>query len=152
MNGYYYIIDHLPGGEFHNVQDPAVISETLSVPKTNVDPERDFVNLDRMLLQKPNARHIALESMILFSQNKTSDWLKKKSPEEKERLLEASRKLTKIHRENFKKRKEEIQTKRLEQLQQRAKELSKKREKHLKEKEELTLKIQKYGLWTTMQS
>lgn len=58
------LIDHLPGGEFHNVQDPAVISETLSVPKTNVDPE---TNLDRMLLQKPNARYIALESMILLS-------------------------------------------------------------------------------------
>ncbi len=77
------LIDYLPGGEFHYVQDPAVISETLSVPKTNVDPERDFANLDRMLLQKPNARHIALESMILFSQNKTSDWLKKKESRRK---------------------------------------------------------------------
>ena len=143
------LTDHLPGGVFHNVDDPAIISETLSVPKTNVVPERDFAILDRMLQQKPNARHIALESLILFSQNKTSDWLQSKSPVEIERLLQASRKLTKIHRENFKKRKEEIQAKRLEMLQQKALVMSKKRERDLKEKEKLTLKIQKYSLWIT---
>ena len=85
----------------------------------------------------------------MFSQNKTSEWLNKKTPVEKERLLQASRKLTKIHRQNFKKRKEEIEARRFELLKQKQKELSEKREKDLKEKEELTLKIQKYGLWTT---
>lgn len=143
------LVNHLPSGEFHSVDDPTVITETLSVPKTNVVPERDFAILDRMLLQKPNARCIALESMILFSQNKTSDWLRKKSPEEKERLLQASRKLTKVHRENFRKRKEEIQARRLELLKKKAQEISKRRERNLKEKEELTLLIQKYTLWTT---
>ena len=83
------LIDHLPGGEFHSVDNPTVISETLSVPITNVNPERDFVVLDRMLLQKPNAKYIALEAMILFTQNKTSEWLRKKPAEEKERLLQA---------------------------------------------------------------
>jgi hypothetical protein len=122
------LVDHLPGGIFHDVNDPSIISETISVPKTNLVPERDFAILDQMLSQKPNARYIALESMILFSQNKTSDWLQRKSPEEKERLLQASRKLTKIHRENFKKRKEEIHAKQLELLQQKAREISKKRE------------------------
>lgn len=87
------LIDHLPGGEFHGVEDSTLIAETLSVPKTNIAPERDFGILDRMLSQKPNATFIALESMILFSQNKTSDWLREKSPEERDRLLQASRKL-----------------------------------------------------------
>ena len=96
------LIDHLPGGEFHSVTDPA---ETLSVPKTNLVPERV---LDRLMSQKPNATHIALESMILFSQNKTSKWFKQKSSEEKERLLQAARKLSKVHRRTFKERKEEI--------------------------------------------
>ncbi len=84
------MVTNLPGGEFHNVQDPAVISETLSVPKTNVDPERDFADLDRMLLQKYNAQHLALESMIYcFHRNKILDWL---SPKEKERLIQTSNK------------------------------------------------------------
>lgn len=143
------LIDHLPGGVFHDVTDPTITSETLSVQKINIVPERDFAILDRMLLQKPDASHIALESMILFSQNKTSDRLRQKSLKEKERLLQASRKLTKVHRENFQKRKEEIQAKRLHLLQEKAQQIAKKMEKNLKEKEELTLKIQKYSLWTT---
>ena len=35
------LVDHLPGGEFHGVPDSRIISETVSVPKTNVAPERD---------------------------------------------------------------------------------------------------------------
>ena len=35
--------------ESSSVNDPAVISETLLVPKTNVFPDRDFAILDRML-------------------------------------------------------------------------------------------------------
>ncbi len=41
------MVINLPGGEFHNIQDPAVISETLL---------------------KYNAQHLVSESMILFSQ------------------------------------------------------------------------------------
>ena len=33
------VVDHLPGGQFHDVSDPKVIQETRSVPKTNVSPE-----------------------------------------------------------------------------------------------------------------
>ena len=92
------LADHLPGGEFHDISDPHIISETVSVPKMNVVPERDFALLDRLMSQKPNAAYIALESMILFCQNKTSDWLHSKSQEEQDRLLQAARKLTKAHR------------------------------------------------------
>lgn len=101
------------------------------------------------MTQKPNATSIALEAMILFSQNKTSNWLKQKSEDERERLLQAARKLSKVHRKNFKERSEEIKAKRLELLLQKERELSTKRKKELKEKEDLTLKIQKFGLWTT---
>ena len=78
------LIDHLPGGKFHQVTDSVVIAETASVPKTNVNPERDFAVLDRMLSQKPNASYIALESLLLFSHNKTSAWLEEKSTEERD--------------------------------------------------------------------
>lgn len=143
------LIDHLPGGVFHEVSDPTIITETMSVPKTNVSPERDFALLDRLMAQKPNASHIALESLILFSQNKTSDWLENKTAEERERLIKAARTLTKHHRTNFKKRREEIETKRRELQEERERELAKKRAKELKEKESLTLMIQQFGLWTT---
>ena len=51
----------------------SVIEEVASVPTTNLAPERDFAILDRLVREKPNAS-VALESMILYSHNKTSSW------------------------------------------------------------------------------
>ena len=79
------ITDHLPDGIFHSVTDDKMIGETSSVPKTNVSPERDFAILDRLMSEKPNAIYIALEAVILYSHNKTSEWLDAKTSEEKER-------------------------------------------------------------------
>ena len=103
------LIDHLPEGKYCSVTDTEVINETASVPITNVSPECDFAILDRLMQQKPNANAIALEAMIMYSQNKTSAWLQKKSEEEKGKLLKAARNLAPIAKEKFKARKQEIQ-------------------------------------------
>ena len=71
------LVDHLPGGVHHSVTDLSVVDETKSVPTTNVNPERDFAVFDRMLSEKPNATCIALESLLLFSHNETSNWFTK---------------------------------------------------------------------------
>ena len=55
-----------------------MIKETASVPTTNAAPERDFAVLDRLMREKPNASQITLESMILFSNNKSYSWLEHK--------------------------------------------------------------------------
>ena len=41
----------------------------------------------RLLREKLNSSQIALESMILYKRNKTADWLKTKSDEEKKKML-----------------------------------------------------------------
>ena len=43
----------------------------------------------RLLREKPNSSQIALESMILYKRNKTADWLKTKSNEEKKKMFQA---------------------------------------------------------------
>ena len=143
------LMDHLPGGEFHNVTDPKLISETKSVPTTNVSSERDFAILDRLMSQKPNATYIALEAVLLYSHNKTASWLDSKPPEERERLIEAARSMTSHHRKVFRKRREDIESKRLNTIEEREREMKKKKAKELKTKEDLTLQIQKFGLWTS---
>ena len=140
------LIDHLPGGEFHGVTDPSIVLETESVPKTNVTPERNFAVLDRLLSEKPNATYIALESLLLFSHNKTATWLHSKSIEERERLLQAARTMTAVHRTNFRMRREEIEARRIEAMEKRERELQKKKARELKEKEDLTKKVQQIGL------
>ena len=66
------LIDHLPEGKHYSVTSTQKINEIASVPTTNVSPECDFAILDRLMQQKPNANTIALEAIIMYSQNKTS--------------------------------------------------------------------------------
>ena len=143
------LIDHLPGGEFHDVTDPVLIAETKSVPTTNVNPERDFAVLDRLMSQKPNATYIALEALLLYSHNKTSSWLDSKSAEEREGLIQAARSMTTHQRKLFQKRREDIEARRMKAIEERAREMKRKVLRELKSKEELTLKIQQFGLWTS---
>ena len=63
--------DHLPGGKYHNAEK-ILQMETESVPTTNTISERDFGKFDRLLQEKPNATALAIEGMILHSNNKTS--------------------------------------------------------------------------------
>ena len=140
------LVDHLPGGEFHSISNSQMVRETSSVPKTNVTPERNFAVLDRLLGQKPNASYIALESLLLFSHNKTSD---SKTPQEKERLFQAARTMTSVHRANFQKRRVEIERRRKEQQERKEKERLLKEKKAMEEKENLTKKISHVGLWTS---
>ena len=92
------LVDHLPGGVYHSVTDPAIIQETASVPATNASPERDFAVLDRMLREKPNACLSALEAMVLYSHNKSAVWLDQQSHEQRQKLLQAARSLAPVIR------------------------------------------------------
>lgn len=78
--------DHLSGGEYDN-PSKNLVGQTRSVPKTNTISERDFAKLDRLLREKPNATTLSLEAVILFSNNKTAQWLHEKSLAEREELL-----------------------------------------------------------------
>ena len=64
------LVDHLPGGTHHNVNDEEVLAGTISVPTTNVSPEREFAILDRYLREKPNAQLVALEALSFFRTTK----------------------------------------------------------------------------------
>ena len=70
------------------------------------------------------------------------NWLHSKSLEERERLLQAARSLTSVHRANFRKCREEIEKLRKIEMVKQERELKKKKGNELKEKESLTLKIQ----------
>ena len=141
------LLDHLPGGVYNSVTDAMIVNETASVPTTNVAPERDFAVLDRMIREKPNANLVALESMILYSHNKSSLWLEQKTHEEKESLLKAARTLAPVIREKFKRRRKEIETRRGEALMQKEQAIAKRELKIVQEKEKLTKEIEVISLW-----
>ena len=144
------LIDHLPGGIYHDVTDDEIlVKETASVPNTNTSPERDFAILDRFLREKPNAHYVALESMILFSYNKTSCWFSNLSETERCQLIEAARTLAPSFRAKYKARRQELDAKRANALEKRIQDTARRELAILKEKESLTKEIECLGLWSS---
>ena len=141
--------DHLIGGELDVQESNQRCQETASVPKTNTISERDFAQLDRLLREKPNATTMSLEAMIMFSNNKTSEWLKLKSEEEKETLFKQAREKGPKFRRAFREKREEMITERA--MLQRAKQetIAHKRIQARIERERLTSEIISIGLWTS---
>eukprot|EP00117_Sycon_ciliatum_P046276 scpid104007/ scgid33165/ len=78
------LCDHLPGGTFHQPSGLQSTTETASVRKTNAICESDFGKLDRYLREKPNIQTVALEGLLMFSNNQTSQWPRHKSDQERE--------------------------------------------------------------------
>ena len=97
--------------------------------------------------EKPNASNIALESMILYSRNKTASWLQQKEPEKRQELLKVARTLAPAVKENFKRRKQEIEMCREKALAKKQKEIEQKQLHKTQEKEKLIREIEGIGLW-----
>ena len=142
------LVDHLPGG-IYDQPSYTFMHVTQSVPKTNKVSERDFALLDRFLKEKPNASTVAIESLILFSQNKTREWLGKKTNAERARLFQAARKLTPKFRKKYKERKQEIQQYRASIIQARRKAKEAKSKKDEAIRHELTEEMIMNGFWQT---
>ena len=66
------LAEHLKGGKYGvSGQSEDSLSETQSVVKANVGPERYFGMLDRLMVEKPRATSIVLEGIVMF--NKLAD-------------------------------------------------------------------------------
>ncbi|KAG1708474.1 putative transposase-like protein [Nymphon striatum] len=90
------------------------VSSTVST--TNMVSERDFANLDRLRREKPHANTIALEGVILFSNNKTLEWLDALDFDKKKKMFEAARTSAPKMIEGFKERKRILKQKHIELL------------------------------------
>ena len=74
--------EHLPGGD-HTEPTPQMMAKTKSVPKHNKFSESIFGILHHLSVVQPNASILANEAFVLFSLNKTHDWLENKSSDER---------------------------------------------------------------------
>lgn len=142
--------DHLPGGAYDQPHDE-MLRETKSVPKTNVVSERDFAQLDRLLREKPNASTLSLEGMIMFSNNKTGDWLRSKPEEERQKLLKTARSKAPEFRQLFQQRRQAMLEERARVQRAKKQAIAHKRAQERKQKERLTEHIIQMGLWQTIE-
>ena len=76
------VVDHLPGGKFWD-PDEELKRQTQSTMTHNKLPEFVFGQLDQLLRYRPNATLLTNEAFLLYSHNKTSEWLDGKKEEER---------------------------------------------------------------------
>ena len=148
--------DILPGGHLNEntdgVDGPQLRKESKTVHPTNIISERDFANFDRLKWEKPNANIVALEGLILFSNNKTVNWLNEIECEKKTEIIKIARENAPSILQQFKIRKEQIKQKHILLLKQRKEEKVKKEKAKQQELEQLTKDIEKIGgLWVSNQ-
>ena len=105
----------LPGGKYNRPQ--SVIDDLKNCPSTNIVSERDFAQFDHKLKQKPTLSTILACGLIMFTNNKTSDWLSSKSKEKLEKLVNIARKDKHDRIKKYKKRKEEILTFKMDKME-----------------------------------
>ena len=143
--------DHLPGWKFFKVTEE-MKNKTASVVPHNKLPEFAFGVLDFQLRYRPNASTLVNEAFLMFSMNKTQDWLKSLGNEEKKKLLKECRTDGRKFRETFKLRCKEIQEHRRRILAEKAAEAERKDVKANKKKEDIVKNILYYGLWQSKES
>ena len=141
--------DHLPGGI--HATDESLSSEkrrqSASTPKHNKYCETIFGFLDWQLKTKPNLSTLAAEANVMFSFNRTSDWINSKTPEDAKQLVEDAYKQVGQLRRKFKERQKNMKEEKWRQLQEkRAKEAEAKRKK-VERKVKVTNDILYYSLF-----
>ncbi|CAC5387839.1 unnamed protein product [Mytilus coruscus] len=116
------LVDYLPGGKFSIDSSPnfeKLKENSITVSPTNIDSERDFANLDRLRREKPNANTIALEGIILFTNNKTLNWLDNLDADKKTAVFKMARENAPKMLQHYKEQKHILQQKHIEILQKK---------------------------------
>ena len=141
--------DQLPGGKYWDL-DISTASKFTNVPATNVIGERDFAWLDFLVRQKPSARTITLETIIMWVNNGTMEWLDNLEPGTKSRYMESARSHAPEILQKYREKMQNIKRQRWEQLQQKQRDKVAKEKKQLASKVKLTNEVTKQGgVWTT---
>ena len=135
-------------GEVSSTSDE-IRTETKSMPKTNTISERDFGQLDLIKRTKPNISVLGMEASIMFSNNRTSNYLDTLDPKKKAKLLDDARKQGPKILAAYKERKQVLMEKRLATLKAKEDAKRKKEVDEMEEKTKLTNAVAKSGgLWT----
>ena len=137
--------DHLPGEKHEHIN----ANETQSVDKHNKFPERVFSYTDHILSSRPNVTTIAMESQIVFSLNKTKDWLKNQV--NKNELIMSCRKEVANERKRFRQRGELIKAKRIENQTEEFLKNEQLESKRVEKLEKETNDMMYFGLWQTVE-
>ena len=139
--------DQLPGGKYAD-PSPQLKMQASSVPTSNIISERDFAIFDNLLREKPNARVLSLEAMIMWAQNKPSDWLDGSDEQSRAQKHKNARKMADVIRQKMKQRRKEILSIRRRKLEENRRKQEEKKSKMKEKKISISIKVEKIGgIW-----
>lgn len=139
--------DQLPGGIYYEPSETDQL-RAAAVPTTNTCSERDFAQLDVLMRLKPSASTTAYESVIMWTNNKTSTWLNSLSNSEKNSIINDARKSAPEIMELIKKRQRSLYETKLEILRAKQEKRVMQENKMYNQKVKLTNKLTDVGgLW-----
>ena len=144
--------DQLVGGKYSNPSNELKESAS-NVPAENKASESDFGLLDLLMRLRPNANVETMQTLVMWSRNKTAYWFDQKSEVERRMLIEkAMRRSSKMH-VKYKDRKDVLRKRKLEILHEHvaAKELLEKKLVHKKVKAVDELKRLNITSWLSKQ-
>jgi len=138
--------EHMKGGRFEVITEE-LAAETSSVPSHNKFPERVFAFLDALTKFRPVVSTLCNESYIMFSLNKTGEWLDSLTVDKRNEILQKTRSEGLDLREKYKQRVKQIEQFRQDALRKKRDEVKRKREKDLKERGLIVDDVNYYGFW-----
>lgn len=110
--------DHLPGGRYESASEE-VRKLSKGTAKHNKYCESVFAMYDQLLRTRPHISTIAAEASVMFTLNRTAEWLDAKSEEEERHILKDSRKMVKDVVRAFKERQLKIRETKAKQLKEK---------------------------------
>ena len=120
---------------------------------TNVESERHFGMLDRLMKLKPKALDLAYEGNILYIRNKKNEWRNKLTPEELGKALEFAKKSKSRQKASYFLNKKLIFERKNKKLKESMRQKENKEKKDAEEKERLLIQLDDFGrLWEIQNS
>ena len=110
--------DHLPGGRYEGAPEE-IRRMSQGTAKHNKYCETVFAMYDQLLRTRPHISTIAAEASVMFTLNKTAEWLNAKNEEEEKKILKDSRKMVKDTVKAFKERQMKIKETKARQLKEK---------------------------------
>ena len=99
--------DFLPGERYHDPSD-TLVQQSQSCPPNNISVERAFGHLDQKLLFCPNISTPTIEGSVMFSVNKTQNWLQENTDCDKTQFIAKARLESKNISENDQQNKQQL--------------------------------------------
>ncbi len=116
--------DHLPDGEYY-IPTEKMVKSMDNITPTNIASERDFAMLDYLAYMKPAATVGHIETIVMWSNNKTSQYLSGLSLEERAKMFSEVSKCGPMIQKKWREKHEELFQKKLERLQKKQEEKEK---------------------------